>query len=157
MAGFTFSQQDEGLWDNIKICGEEINDKNKQLRFRTPLQIPDLLLIKSWQARITGPKTLDNLLSDKDHQDILDVYPATYWKEKFEQKGLTTELFYPIEAATGEKAFKEPDFGFEDDDEDVNDNENSDSAQVEPWFEALKKWMAYINPQTNTKLDSEGQ
>ncbi len=105
MAGFTFSQQDEALWDNIVICGEDISAENKQLRFRTPLQIPDLLLIKAWQARIDGPKTLDDLTSDSAHADILEIYPPANWKEKFEQKALTTELFYPIESATENRSW----------------------------------------------------
>ncbi len=157
MSGFTFSQQDEALWDNIMVCGEEINEENKRLRYRTPLQIPDLLLIKSWQARITSPKTLDDIMSDPIHADILKIYPATNWKEKFEQKGLTTELFYPIESATGEKVLDEPDFGFGDDFGDLDEDETSDSEIREPWFEALKEWMDYIKQPVDPDLESEGQ
>lgn len=141
MTGFQFSLADSNLWDSVHMVGEKIDDTNRQRRFRSPIHIPDMLLIKALMYGREEPTVLADCI--EENKEILKIYPKENWIDRLEHSGLTSMAFRQVRREEAKpnlkplpfalKSPKKPENGISD----TNLGENV-------WLSALKKWMDWI-------------
>ena len=154
MSGFPFSNEDIVLYEQLKLCAEDV-DRTSEIfrkRLRAQIQIPDLLLIKAWQMELDEPTVLDSLLQNEDDKfsEILKIYPKSKWQAKLDDMALTTLEFPPISAGTGDSGGAWDDI-FDDEDEDDEDENGSKNY----WLAALEKWVKFAENKADKPNEEE--
>ena len=147
MAGYQFSEEDVRLWNQIKLCGYdmEVGTDHYRERIKAQIQIPDLLMIKAWQHDLEESSTLSYLArgakDNANHQRLLNTYPPTRWKDKFNKMGLLQKNFDPLNKDDDSGGGVWDEWGSTTSTEDSNDTNNEDN----PWLVALENWVNYAN------------